>query len=489
MRNLPVHWSEGMFLRPHHFQAAERYWTEAGQTSEKWDHHYNYGLRSIELSKEAIANYKIQVSVCHARMPDGSLIALDAGQEPDRVDLKTAVLDLNTALADLTEAFESETVVRVYLAVPKLKMGRANVVQASTENVEPARFLEASLSIQDESRGGNDQDIQHRSLNVRILLSTEDLSGYEILPIAQIRRVGEGESTPALDEDYVPPLLAVDAWDGLDRGIVRAIYDIIGQKIEVLSEQVLNRGISLASQDPGDLERLLMLMALNEASAKLGVLTFAKGVHPLVMYAELCHVVGRLAIFSAERRLPEIPAYDHDDLARIFKWIKRKIEELIHAVKQDEFEQRYFVGAGTGMQVALDSKWLNSDWNWYVGVHPGNMSQRECQELLSVGSLDWKMGSSAQVDWLFKNRAQGLQLVPLTQAPRALPARGGWIYYEVSRENAAWKDVQESQTLAMRFKEELISNLDSLQGERHLSVSAKGKMASLQFALFAVPTR
>ena len=24
MRNLPVHWSEGLFLRPHHFQAMER---------------------------------------------------------------------------------------------------------------------------------------------------------------------------------------------------------------------------------------------------------------------------------------------------------------------------------------------------------------------------------------------------------------------------------------------------------------------------------
>src|SRR5688572_28048231 len=28
MKNLPVHWSEGMFLRPHHFQAADRHWAE-----------------------------------------------------------------------------------------------------------------------------------------------------------------------------------------------------------------------------------------------------------------------------------------------------------------------------------------------------------------------------------------------------------------------------------------------------------------------------
>jgi predicted component of type VI protein secretion system len=97
------------------------------------------------------------------------------------------------------------------------------------------------------------------------------------------------------------------------------------------------------------------------------------------------------------------------------------------------------------------------------------------------------MGSSAQVDLIFKHGAQGVQLAPLAQAPRALPSGGGWIYYEVTRGNAAWQDVQVTQTLAVRFKEALISNLDSLQGERKLVVSAGGKRAVLQLALFAVP--
>ena len=61
------------------------------------------------------------------------------------------------------------------------------------------------------------------------------------------------------------------------------------------------------------------------------------------------------------------------------------------------------------------------------------------------------------------------------------------MYYEVTRGSAAWKDVQVTQTLAMRFKEELISNLDTLKGQRKLVVSARGKQAVLEFALFAVP--
>jgi len=66
MNSLPVHWSEGLFLQPHHFQAADRAWTESSQTSELWDHQYGYGVRRLELSQDAIANYQFQVNVCHA---------------------------------------------------------------------------------------------------------------------------------------------------------------------------------------------------------------------------------------------------------------------------------------------------------------------------------------------------------------------------------------------------------------------------------------
>jgi type VI secretion system protein ImpJ len=98
--------------------------------------------------------------------------------------------------------------------------------------------------------------------------------------------------------------------------------------------------------------------------------------------------------------------------------------------------------------------------------------------------------SSRQVEILFKNRAQGLQILPAERAIRALPARREWVYYEVDRRDSpAVRDVYETQSLAMRLKDSLIVNRDKLQGERQLVVSYRGKRAALQFALFAVPTR
>ncbi|MBL7038363.1 MAG: type VI secretion system baseplate subunit TssK [Pirellulaceae bacterium] len=475
MRYLPVHWSEGMFLRPQHFQAADRYWTEVIATSQRWDSQYNYGLHSIEISEEAIANHQVEVTTCHARMKDGSVIALDAGQGPGRVDLKGA--------------FASQPEVTVYLAVPNLALGRANV--AAVGDPTAHRYVSTSLSIADESVGGNDQQLELRDWNVRLALSTEELSGYETLPIARIKRAGEAEATPELDDDYIPPLLAIDAWPSLGLDIFRAVYDIIGEKIDVLSGRVVERRVTLASQEPGDLEDLMMLSTLNEAYGSLRPLAFATGLHPFIAYTELCRIVGMLSVFGDDRRTPEIPTYDHDDLARIFKWVKLRIEQLIGARKKLEYEQRFFVGTQHGMQVAIDPKWLHSGWDWYVGVLAENAGEQECRDLLRPGNLDWKMGSSEQVDLIFQHGIPGVKQKELTQPPRALPSRQGWVYYEVERdtENAAWKDVLATQSLAIRFKEQLISNLDRLQGQRTLEVAAHGKRSLLQFALFAVPPR
>ncbi len=515
MRNPPVHWYEGVFLCPQHFQAAERNLLELQQTSEKWDHPFNYGLFSIQYSKEALANGQFQVHAIAARMRDGSLVSLDAGQEPDRINLKPGLngnghangngagghangasnganghsdgLDekTQTATADLSDAFEQQPVIRIYLATPKLKMGRANVAREDASN---ARFIESQLTLQDESCGGNEREIQVRNLNVRLMLSTDDLAGYDLLPVAQVKRASEGEAVPQIDPGYIPPVISTEAWPGLGRDMVRAIYDVIGQKIDVLSQQVINRGIGFGSTDAGDLERLMMLTQLNASYGALSVLAFASCVHPFTAYYELCRVAGQLAVFSRERRPAQMPAYDHDDLYTIFHTVKEAITGYINAVRDYEFEQRWFAGSGMGMQVTLEPKWLHHGWQWYVGVNKGDLTHQQCSELLSAGELDWKFGSSRQVEILFQQRAQGLQLVPVDHAIRALPARKDWLYYEISRDDsAAWRDVQQTQTLALRLRDSLIVNREQLAGKRQIVVTRRGKSVPLEFALFAVP--
>ena len=490
MKHLPVHWYEGAFLRPHHFQAADRFWTEVLSSSGQFDNPHNYGLVSLDFSREALGNQQFELRSLRARMRDGTLIEIGVGAEPDRLDLAKYVQELAPSNKNLQDAFESQTTVRVYLGIPKTRLGRTNVGAVDSDNLGELRYLETESNLPDESWGGDEQEIQLRRLNLQLLVSTQDLSGYELLPIAQIKRASEGESAPVLDAQFIPPLISIDAWPGLNRDIIRSIFDVVGQKIEVLSQQVINRGIGLDSRDPGDFERLHMLSQLNNAYGALSILAFDQGVHPRVVYIELCRIVGQLSIFSPDRRVKELRSYDHENLYEIFMDVKIRIELLIHAVRDYEVQQRYFVGVGHGMQVSLDPRWFNSDWQWFIGVDKGELTQRECLELLSPGQLDLKLGSSRQVEFLFKQRATGVTLTPVDRQIRALPGRADWVFFEVPRqETPAWRDVQETQTLAMRLKDSLIANLDRLQGQQTLVVAAFGRKIALKFALFAVPAQ
>lgn len=474
MRNLSVHWSEGMFLRPQHFQASDRHWHERASLAAELADPCCYGLASIVIDPGALAARQLAIRDCRARMQDGTLVSFELGEEASRIALDSA------------DATNHDELVRVYLAVPRFDPLSPSVAPPGAP--EQSRSVVVRRSIQDDVTGSDDQEIEFRRPSVRILLSTDDLSGFELLPIAQIRNIRNREAVPEIDTEYVPPLLTIDAWPPLGRDIVRGVYDLIGRKIEVLSEQAVNRQVGFSSSEPGDLDRLIMLGKLLESHAALRVWAFATGVHPRTAYAELCRVAGQLAVFEPARRIDDLPLYDHDDLGRIFRLVRDQIEAMLSRMVKFEFEQRYFVGFGSAsLSVPLEQKWLQSNWQCYVGVQRGEMTEETCHRLLTgEGHLDWKLGSSEEVDRLFRMGLPGLELLPADTLPRALPTRTGWTYYRIGGDSPAWRSVQLTQSLGIRLRDSLILNANDLIGQRRVEVAYENRTGWLEFALFAI---
>lgn len=466
-----VHWHEGMFLRPHHFQASFRQAAERANRSEKWDSYFNWGLRSIDLDLDALANYRVVVRRLEARLRDGTAVSI-----PE---------DGNLPVLDLKGAFERGNTVTILLAVPLLNLNRANV--SESQSADGVRYVLDVQKLEDENTGVNPQQIKVRLLNLKLLLSMQDHTGYEVLPIARIEKSPKAEATPQLDETYIPPLLACDAWSILSASIIQAIHDRVGKKIELLATQVVSRGISFDSQAQGDPLIFAQLRELNEIYAMFGVLAYVQGLHPLPMYVELCRIIGQLAIFGGTRRPPELPRYDHDDLGSCFYQVKNHIDALLNIFVEPEYKERPFIGAGLRMQVSLEPIWLESVWQMYMGVQ----SQLDTEELIRLltkaGELDMKIGSSDRVDSIFRLGLAGLRFTHSPGPPRALPTLPGLIYFQISRESqqAEWQNVQKSLTLAIRLNENLIAG--NIQGQRVLTIKTGGQTTTLQFALYVVP--
>jgi type VI secretion system protein ImpJ len=457
-----------MFLRPHHFQAAQRYEAAQRDRAAKWDLHYNWGLRQLELNATALANHRLVAQSLQARLRDGTLVSLPEDADPLAVDLKGPL--------------QRDRSLKVFLAVPSLRLGRANVAEPG----QGGRHLLETQQIEDENTGLNPQPLQVRLLNVKILVSTQDdHPGFEVLPIGRIEKSADADALPRLDATYIPPLLACDAWPPLQIGILRAVYDRIGSKIDLLAGQVLSRGISMESYASEDTRILGQLRALNESYAVLRVLAFAEGVHPLAAYLELCRLVGQLAIFGDKRRPPELPHYDHDDLGRCFYTVKKYLDALLNLIIEPDWVQRPFQGAALRMQVPLEPAWLEPAWQMFVGVH-SSLPADQCITLLTAaGQLDMKIGSSERVDSIYEYGSAGLTFTHQPQ-PRSLPVLPGVIYFQVDRDSQAaeWQHVRKSLTLAIRLNEQRI--LGSIQGEQTLTIRHGGQTATLRFTLYLV---
>jgi type VI secretion system protein ImpJ len=459
-----------MFLRPHHFQAAARRAAQSAQHGSRWDLHFNWGLRTIDLDRDALANSRFVLRSLQARLRDGTLVCLpDDGALPS---------------IDVRHALGPGASITVYLALPTVNLGRANLAASAADG---ARYLVETQQFEDENTGVNPQPIQVRLLNVKLLLGDADQTGYEAIPLARIERAATAQGTPQLDLTYIPPLLACDAWPPLQAGILQTLYDRIGKKVDLLATQVVSRGITFDSHAQGDPFIFAQLRELNDAQAVLGLIGFTPGLHPLPVYLELCRLAGRLAIFGPTRRTPALPRYDHDDLGGCFYRVKQYLDALLDAMVEPEYKERPFIGAGLRMQVSLEPAWLEPAYDLYIGV-TSSLNPEECIRLLTrPGQLDMKIGSSQRVDEIYRLGQAGLKFTHNPRPPRALPAQPGLIYFQIARDTqqGEWQTVQRSLTLALRLNENLIAG--NIQGQQVLTIRGGGVTTTLQFTLYVVP--
>ncbi|MEO1527601.1 MAG: type VI secretion system baseplate subunit TssK [Planctomycetota bacterium] len=469
----PVHWYQGLFVRPQHLQAADRHWQEFTHTSESWDHPYNYGLRSFSYSRDALASGRLRVEELDARLRDGTLVCLESGRDLE-IDLKEAFESQAAADADNT--------LMVYVGVPKLNLGGTNI---GTNSNSFARFDRVETHVADENGQAGGQPIEFRKLNTRLLIG-EDTAGYEVLPIARIRSASERDVHPHFDDQYIPPILSTQSWPYLRRQYIQGIRDVISGNMDTLSEPVRQLNVGKHSLEPAESGRVSMLDRLNEAYSTLDVMGPALGVHPFTAYTELARILGRLSIFSSERRAVEVEPYDHDNLGFIFADIREKILGLLYATQFDEYLRANFEGHGSTMIAQLGPEWFDPGWEWYLGVERGGASESALLELIEHSpEWYWVFASAERVEHYFHIRQNGLKREIVDTTIPDLPSRQYWTYYKISQdeyESPAWAEIRRTQSIAMRVR-----NFEDLNGARHLDVALPdANRARLRFALFAI---
>lgn len=468
MASHSMFWDEGLFLRPHHFQRLEVQFQQALHQSASWLTPAFYGLYQLDLDSDALANWRVSLSRCHIRLQDGTQLRFpeDCHISPEPIP-KTI---FRTA----------ETRVRVYLGISELRRGISNVgIETETP---PRRYLRHREEVEDENRAGNPQEIELRRANPRLLIGDEAARGFDALPIMQLKLGTTAEAPPQVDPDYIPPILCQEAWPFVSY-FVRSVYDRLSATADQLARQMIDRGVSFGSGHREDLERILHLHALNSALGGIAPLPFHRGIHPFLVYMELCRAAGELAIFRRSRKLSELPVYNHDNIALCFQELRRLLD--IEMGADADYVRIPFAWQGLQMSVRLQQEWLEPNWAFYIGVE-SSLSSSKVAEMLSERKLHMKAGSSDEVDDIFRRGRRGLNIVAATDTPRVFP-RQNWHYFRIER-SEAWGNVERTLNLGIRFNERHVEKEQNSPNVAFVDDREGAGTASMAFSLFAIKT-
>ena len=439
-----VVWSEGMFLRPQHFQQQDRALQRLVEGRVAGLRPYDWGFLELELEQEGLALGRIGLRRCRAILPDGTPV-----QIPE--DLPTPPpLAVDEALRDQL----------VCLALPMRRFGQAEVSR-SGEGTDMARFVAMEEEVRDANLSGSGSTgIEICREALRLLPASADLGPYAVLGVCRVTQL-QPDGTVQLDAAYIPPMLDCSAFPALG-AMVSELNGKLRQTASTLAERV-----SLTRQQASDLSSFLRLQLVNRYATLFAHWDGSPRLHPELLYRTLLELAGELATFTREsRRPPEFTRYRHDDLHSTFGPVMGELRRGL-AISFEEnvlklpLEERKF-----GVRVSpIADNTLLANASFVLEVTADIPPER----LRSLFPTRVKVGPVEEISNLVNFRLSGIPITPLPAAPRQLPFHAGATYLELERGGELWTRLTTSGAFAFH-----VAQPDELPGLKMVFWAIKG---------------
>lgn len=420
-----VVWSEGMFLAPQHFQQQERYFERYIDGRCAAFGAYHWGLLDFEVDQQLLTLGKISVTRARGVFPDGTPFSFP------EVDEAPPVLEV-------PENTHNQV---VYLAVPVKRPGAVDVL-ADEQAQGLARYYATEQQIRDVTNDSGDQfKVDVGKLRVRLLFENDDTSGYACIGLIRIAESREDKNV-LLDDQYIPTCLDCSASSRLS-GFLSEMVGLLHHRGEAIAGRLADtrRGGTAEVAD------YMMLQMINRVEPVTRHLSQRRSLHPLELYRHTLETVGELSSFVAEnKRPPEFDRYLHDDLQATFTPVMEALRKSLSMVYEQTAVSLGLVKKKYGIQVAeLQDKTLVTSAVFVLAAR-ADVAEDVVRNRLP-GQI--KIGPVERIRQLVNAAMPGVGLKPLPVAPRQIPYRAGYTYFELDRQSNFWKELQHSGGIAL----------------------------------------
>ena len=427
-----VIWSEGLLLRPQHFQQHDRYLESLINGRCLGLKPYDWGFFTLTINQELLKIGKLALAECQGIFPDGTPFNLP---EDDEIPLPL----------DIPENCHNQ---RVFLSLPVHQPG---AVETDSDEYPDslARFRTSERDVKDRnSRDEMKAPIHVGKLKTRLMLEREERSGYTCLGVARIIEA-RADKNVIIDDDYIPANLNCFAIPQLggSGGFLRELHGLLNTRGEDLARFLVNPG----SGGVAEITDFLLLQLINRYQPLFGHLANVVGLHPEDFYRFAVQLAGELAtFFGSERRPAAFTKYDHEDLQATFSDVMKELRQHLIA----ETDRR---------AIALELK--GPQYGIYAAKRPdvyllenavfvlAARAQMPPKTLETDFPLQVKIGPVEEVRQLIGSSSRGIDLHHLPTPPRQLPVHAGFTYFTLSKNSELWGKLSSSRGIAIFVSE------------------------------------
>lgn len=420
-----VVWSEGLFLRPHHFQQNDRYLENLLENRVRHVTPYPWGFSVLEIDRDLAQQSRIGLRRAVGVMPDGTPFAL-----PDNSPLPAAIEVPENAAGQI-----------VWLSLPLASPNTREVEDAPTGSA--SRFVPSTEMLIDSTaplRIEEEIDVAHPRLTLELRKTAK--AGYVGLALGRILEVRD--RAVLFDEKFAPPVLVCSAYPVIEGWLDRVI-GWIDNKLEELARYAADptAGGGLQSAD------YFMLQLLNRQIPQLRHLRQSRYVHPERLFETFLGLAGELATFTtAERRARDYPAYDHDDLEACFTPLVRDIQDFLSAnLGRRAIRLEITERAPNAFMSTIRDRSLVRNATLVLEV----AARRPLTEIQAQFPQLFKVGPNTKMNEIVHAHLPGISLVHLPTPPPQIRALTDHVYFYLDRTSPLWPEFSTASSIGMHF--------------------------------------
>ena len=420
-----VIWSEGLFLRPHHFQQLERHFESLLDARLSHATTAQHGFLSLQIDRALLLQGKIDLAAGVGLFPDGTPFELPGAaclRKP--FDVPEGTRDQIVCLSAVLRRSGAKTVAL-----------DGNHTSNSAGAARRTRYAAVDAKVADNIVGfDGDADLKVGALNLSIGLR-EGLDGaMTALPIARVLE-RRADGSVLLDETFVPPLLDIAAHPR-SRSWLDELHGLIKQRADSLAGRIGGA----ATSGVGDTTDFWLLLMCNRYEPLLAQWRQGAPLHPLALFQELLKLAGECATFGREgRRPPELPIYKHLALAECFEPVVNEIRRTLTAVLDQTAVRIAMREVNSGLFLAnVPDPRLITNGFFVLAAS----SQWPAERLRSAVPAQVKIGPTDKLRDLVNLNLPGIKLSALQYPPRQIPFHANFCYFQLDANDALWAPIE-----------------------------------------------